>query len=1011
MALTDVMLPDSEVLEILREHFNINAQISRLPGDVDLNYRIEQDGVPKYVLKISRDDKNEDAIFYQAELLNHLVSLNSGLTIPAFVHSTNDNLVVRYKADDGSIRLIRLLHWISGRLWSQVNPITKNLRASLGHYCGNLVENLSGFDHPYSERFFEWDITQSLWTKEHVHLFSGELKDSITYFQARFEDRFSQYQSLRKSIIHNDANDNNIIVSADLRKPEVSALIDFGDAMKTQVINELAVASTYAIMKTNDPLDASLAVVAGFHHTFPLQEKELSHLYDCIGMRLVISLTKSALNAIQEPDNVYHQISKQDASDLILKWKSISADFAHYAFRSCCDFTAHPKTKEFTAWADPQSCDLSELFPTINKSKVHTIDMSVSSTWLGHEQDYQDLEKLQDKIDKLQSDIPDALIAGGYLEPRTLYSASSYDKLGNYGKTSRTVHLGIDYWLPAYTPVHALFDGEIVTATNDEGEKEYGGLVILKHHENSIEFFTLHGHLTINSATSHSVGDQLKKGDKIGELGPFPENGNWVPHLHFQIILSLLNYKNDFPGVCYPDQTEIWKDLCPDPNLFFKSEGLKAYPIVSEETIKEIRSVHLGKSLSLSYKEPLHIVRGSGVYLIDQLGRKYLDTVNNVAHVGHEHQDVVRAGQNQMAVLNTNTRYMHTAINELALELLETLPKELNVLHFVNSGSEANELALRMAMTVTGNKHILASKWGYHGNTNACIAVSSYKFHRKGGTGKPETTHIFPIPDSFRGMYRGRDSVNCYVDEVEQLLKKLDANNQKPAALILESIISCGGQIELPEGFLPKVYKKVRESGGLCIADEVQTGCGRVGHAWWAFELHDVVPDIVTIGKPLGNGHPVAAVACTRKVADKFANGMEFFNTFGGNPVSCAIASEVIKVVKRENLKQHALETGNYLKQRLEKLSDKYPILANVRGKGLFLGIELTDTDLNPLTQETAYLIDRMKTFGILMSSDGPDNNVLKIKPPMIFSKTHADELLSRLDQILSEDFMIPHSE
>ncbi|NNF82863.1 MAG: aminotransferase class III-fold pyridoxal phosphate-dependent enzyme, partial [Flavobacteriaceae bacterium] len=462
---------------------------------------------------------------------------------------------------------------------------------------------------------------------------------------------------------------------------------------------------------------------------------------------------------------------------------------------------------------------------------------------------------------------------------------------------------------------------------------------------------------------------------------------------------------------CYPDQTEVWKDLCPDPNLFFKSEGLKAYPIVSEEKIKEIRSVHLGKSLSLSYEEPLHIVRGSGVYLIDQMGRKYLDTVNNVAHVGHEHKEVVRAGQNQMAVLNTNTRYMHTAINDLALGLLETLPEELNVLHFVNSGSEANELALRMAMTVTGNKHILASQWGYHGNTNACIAVSSYKFDRKGGTGKPETTHIFPVPDSFRGMYRGEDSVHAYVDEVEQLLKKLAQNNQEPAALILESIISCGGQIELPEGFLPKVYKKVRESGGLCIADEVQTGCGRIGQAWWAFELHDVVPDIVTIGKPLGNGHPVAAVACNRKVADKFANGMEFFNTFGGNPVSCAIASEVLKVVKRENLKQHALETGNYLKQRLEKLSDKYPILANVRGQGLFLGIELTDTDLNPLSEKTSYLIDRMKTFGILMSSDGPDNNVLKIKPPMVFSKTHADELLSRLDQILSEDFMIPHSE
>ena len=592
------------------------------------------------------------------------------------------------------------------------------------------------------------------------------------------------------------------------------------------------------------------------------------------------------------------------------------------------------------------------------------------------------------------------------MEPRSVYSSSSYDKLGNNGKESRTVHLGIDYWLPAYTPVHAIFDGEVVTATHDKGDKEYGGLVILKHVENDNVFYTLHGHLTIKSATSHRVGDVIKCGDLVGELGPFPENGNWVPHLHFQLMLSLLDYKDDFPGVCYAGQKDVWRDLCPDPNLLFKSEGLSPYRYSEVDDLVDFRTKHLGKSLSLSYDSPLHIVRGSGVYLIDESGRKYVDTVNNVAHVGHEQEDVVKAGQRQMGVLNTNTRYLHVAIQQLAQEMLETLPESLDVLHFVNSGSEANELALRMAKTITGSEHILASEWGYHGNTSACIDVSSYKFNRKGGRGKPSSTHIFPMPDTFRGKYRGKNSGSRYVDEVRTILDQMKTEMQLPAALIMESIISCGGQVELPAGFLKDIYKLVRQAGGLCIADEVQTGCGRVGRSFWAFQLHDVVPDIVTIGKPLGNGHPVAAVACTREVAERFANGMEFFNTFGGNPVSCAIASEVLRVVKREGLQKHALETGNYLKMKLKELAEKFPIMGDIRGQGLFLGIELTDSQLNPLPDAASYLINRMKTFGFLMSSDGPDENIIKIKPPMVFSKSNAMELLNYIEIVLNEDFM-----
>ena len=510
-------------------------------------------------------------------------------------------------------------------------------------------------------------------------------------------------------------------------------------------------------------------------------------------------------------------------------------------------------------------------------------------------------------------------------------------------------------------------------------------LIILKHEIKDLTFYTLYGHLSVESALNRKVGEIIKPGQYLANLGNYPENGNWPPHLHFEIMLSMLDYETDFPGVAYKSELNVWKSLCPDPNLLFKLENLKTIPTTTNKTLISYRKEHLGKGMSMSYDEPLQMVRGMGAYLIDQFGTSYLDTVNNVAHVGHEHLSVVKAGQEQMALLNTNTRYLHQNIVELTEELLKTFPAELSVVHFVNSGSEANELALRMSKVITGHKDILASEMGYHGNTNACVEISSYKFDGKGGSGSPAHTHIFPIPDSFRGKYRGADSGKKYAAEVELKIKSLLNSGKAPAAFIIEPIISCGGQVELPSEFLAEAYKLLREAGGLCISDEVQVGCGRMGSSFWGFQQHHVIPDIVTIGKPLGNGHPVAAVVCTKAVADAFANGMEFFNTFGGNPVSCAIASAVLKTVKRENLQKNALEVGNFLKKKLLEIAREFTIIKDVRGQGLFLGIELTDDALNPLADQTAYLANRMKDLGVLMSVDGPDHNVLKIKPPMVF--------------------------
>ena len=1009
MNYTDIKISIQEAENILFQLYNIKGKALELPGEIDFNFRINTEHSEDYILKISRPNENENYLDFQQQLIAYINQNDENAIAPKVIKDNNKNAISSIVDKQGNKRFVRLLTWISGRLWSQVNPQLNNLRYSLGKQCGLLTKALQGFFHNEARRELDWDTAQSLWTKEYLNLFAENEKEILEYFQKEFEASQQDYSQLRKSVIHNDGNDNNIVVSNDVLHPKVKAVIDYGDAVFTQTINDLATTCAYAIMHHNDPLDASLAIVQGYHKSFPLQENELKHLYNCIAMRLVISVTKSAINKVKEPDNEYLLISEKPAWELLEKWFNISSDFAHFSFRVACGYTAHPDTEKFNRWASTYQFKVSELFPTAPSDEFRHIDLSVSSKWVGHQENFNDLDLFQFKIDRLQAEYPKKVLAGGYLEPRALYTSTAYDKIGNNGRESRTIHLGIDFWFHANTPVHALFDGEVVTACNDAGDKEYGGLVILKHRVEDFEFYTLYGHNTVESATKHKLGDIINKGEKIAELGNYPENGNWAPHLHFQIMMSMLDYKVDFPGVAYFKQLNVWEDLCPDPNLLFKSEALNNSNHKTNDELITYRKQHLGKSLSLQYKTPLKMVRGAGVYLMDQYAQKYLDTVNNVAHVGHEHFSVVKAGQEQMALINTNSRYLHDNINELAKELIETLPPELNVLHFVNSGSEANELAIRMAKAYSGEKDVVASEVGYHGNTNMCVDISSYKFDGKGGKGAPEHTHIFPIPNTFRGKYRGENTAEQYALEVKQCIDTIKSKGRNVAAFIIEPIISCGGQVELPQGFLPKAYGLIREAGGVCISDEVQTGCGRMGKTFWGFQLHNVVPEIVTIGKPLGNGHPVAAVACTQEVAEKFANGMEYFNTFGGNPVSCAIATEVLRVVKREKLQENALEVGEFLKDELKKLSDEYPIIGDVRGQGLFLGIEMVDHNMNPLAEQTDYLANRMKDHGILMSIDGPNHNVLKIKPPIIFSKENAQELLFYLRKILAEDFMKAH--
>jgi 4-aminobutyrate aminotransferase-like enzyme len=408
----------------------------------------------------------------------------------------------------------------------------------------------------------------------------------------------------------------------------------------------------------------------------------------------------------------------------------------------------------------------------------------------------------------------------------------------------------------------------------------------------------------------------------------------------------------------------------------------------------------LGPAYRLFYDKPVHLVRGEGVWLYDAAGRKYLDMYNNVPHVGHCHPRVVDAICRQAGTLNTHTRYLHENILECAERLTGKLPPELDTAMFCCTGSEANELALRIARSATGRKGIIVADYAYHGNTQAIYEITTSDIPAEDIPGYVVTV---PAPDTYRGHYRGDDAAAKYAGHVHDAIALLQSRGFEPAAFVIDTIISSCGVVEPPPGYLAEVAAIVREAGALFIADEVQPGFGRTGRNFWGFEADGLVPDIVTMGKPMGNGHPVSAVVVRRELVEDFGRNGDYFNTFGGNPVSCAAALAVLDVIEEEGLQQNALEVGQHLKEGLRQLGSEHPCIGDLRGNGLFLALELV-SDREQRTPDGGLarsVVNGLRDRGVLTGVIGPDRNILKLRPPMVISRADADVMLERLDDAL----------
>ena len=410
----------------------------------------------------------------------------------------------------------------------------------------------------------------------------------------------------------------------------------------------------------------------------------------------------------------------------------------------------------------------------------------------------------------------------------------------------------------------------------------------------------------------------------------------------------------------------------------------------------------MGPAYRLFYKDPVHLVRGEDVWLYDADGARYLDCYNNVASVGHCHPRVVAALHRQAQTLNTHTRYLHENVVEYAERIGATLPQGLDVCMLVCTGTEATDLAFRIARTVTGNSGAVVLDHAYHGNS---VAVTELSTEMYPASERPDYLEAVEAPDSYRGSW-GPDEPRLgalYASRIDEAVERLAARGYRPAMFISDNIFSSNGVLTPPPEYLQEAYQLIRAAGGLAIADEVQSGLCRLGDHYWGFEDSAVVPDIVTMGKPMGDGHPLAAVVTTREIAERFARRFNYFNTFGGNPVSAAVGLAVLDVIEEEGIRQNVRKTGAYLRAGLHELAGHHQVIGDVRGKGLFFGVELvTDRDSRePASAKAEHVRDALRANGVLLSVTGPLDNVLKIRPPLTFSVEHADLLLDRLERAL----------
>lgn len=996
-------LPLDQLAELARQRFDIDGPVAELPSERDQNVRIGD-----AVLKVANRAEQREALDLQEAVLRHLATTEPHLPLPRVVEPG----IVHHGE-----HLVRAVTWLHGAPYATLTH-SSDLRRSLGEFMGTVSRGLQGFGHPAAHQpHFLWNLDHAQSVRQWVDAVADPAD------RAMVESVFARHERvvvphlprLRAAVVHHDANDWNVL--ADEERQMVTGLIDFGDVMWARQVNELAVAVAYALLDSHesplvDIVAAATDVIRGYTSVFPLTEPELAVLWELIATRLAMSVAISSHRGAANPDNAYLTVSQAPALRLLRRLTAMKPDFLHFTARAAAGLAPVPHQPAITAWLRSSRCHPSDVMPfDLRRAGRVVVSLAGDAPLTA----ISDPDESWAWIQREMAAHHAAVALGRYDEDRACYAGEQFT---TDAPEPRSVHTGVDLFIDVDTPVRAMLPGVVETVVDNAAAYDYGPTVILRHAtDTGTPFWVLYGHLSRATLTTVQPGQLVAAGDTVGFVGDHTVNGGWAPHLHVQIMTDLLLARwgavdaepdGNFEGAGEPSRMAVWRSIVPDASILLRlaPETWADHAADAPDVLEPRRRSDLGPSLSTSYRRHLSIVRGEGTWLFDHTGRGYLDCVNNVAHVGHSHPHVVAAIARQAAVLNTNTRYLHRAILDYAKRLAALFPTPLRVVYLTNSGSEANELALRIARTATGRRDVVAVDWGYHGNTNDLVEISAYKFNRRGGGGRPPHTHLADLPDPYRGAHG--DNGPAYAASVAAACERAEQHGGA-AAFIAESISGCGGQVVFPHGYLAAAFRAAKAAGAVTIADEVQVGFGRAGSHMWAFEPQlegsGVVPDIVTLGKPIGNGHPLGAVVTTPELAAAFANGMEWFNTFGGNPVSCAAGMAVLDVIEAEGLQERAARVGSLLLQGFRTLAARHDCIGDVRGMGMYLGIDLvtdrgTKTHATQLAGDVANLL---RERGVLVSTDGPHDNVLKIKPPIVFDTAEAEVLCSELDAALTD--------
>lgn len=1029
-----------EAEALAEEHWGVAGTAAPLAGERDRNFLIEDARKQRFVLKVSTAGEEPERLDMHHALVQHVAARAPGIRLPTATPTLGGAARVSVRFD-GAAHLVRLFPYLEGRPLSGVPNRPKTLLDAAGRLLGRLQRALADFDHPGLDRQdLPWAPRSAPTVIEAAAAVFREDRDERADLYLRVVDRLlprlAELLALPAGALHNDANDDNLLLAAvepEDARPEDLALLDLGDAVRGPRIVEAANGALYLSLAAHEPLRAAAEVLAGFAAERPISGKEASLFRTAFAVRALVSGGIARLRRRDGADgglDPYLLVSERGVFRVLREIVEEPEAVTSGRFRVSA---GHPPLRRGAAFEAALAEAAVEAIPLLApRREAAILDLTPASPSVDPAAA---AETLGAAVREAVADGA-GFAVGRTREPRL---PEVFPGPAAHRSEPRTVTLGIEIFAPAGESVVAPLPGEVVDS-GPERDAGRGFRVELRHRVGPAGFRTVCRGLS-RPSPEFAAGAALRAGDRLGVLASAEENGGWPPHLHFMVIAEPDG--EALPGTVPGPTPEplgnrigptgrasdlaVLSALCPDPSPLLAGvwgpagvdEGRTAAPddgFDREAPLLSVRARRISAALSVAYGgRPLHLVRGRGARLYDSAGRDHLDLVNNVCQVGHAHPRVAEAISRQAALLNTNTRYLYAHLTDYAEALTATLPAPLSVVFLTNSGSEANDLALRIARQRVGNRRTLVFEGGYHGNLTSLIEVSPYKLDGPGGGPGPTDLVRLPMPDLYRGRFREADPERAARALVSDAVRRVEEAG--PATLLTESILGCGGQIVPPPGYLRALYAAVRRAGGVVIADEVQTGFGRVGPAFWAFsEVGDrlddpdgvgdpVVPDLLTFGKPAGNGHPLGGVVSCPETARSFETGMEYFNTFGGNPVSCAAGLAVLSVLRDEGLAEHAATVGRRLSEGLSRLAGEYPSLGQVRGRGLFLGVELVQDPetRTPATGEARRLVARLRELRILNSTDGPDANVLKLKPPLVFSAADADRYLEMLALALKD--------